>query len=88
MRVYRIQSTNPLIAVLVLLLVLAVLATVFVFGAVVLGGAAVLGAGAMAVRRMVRGRRPLPPPAPESLPLDPSREVFPDAPGSRRLPSP
>lgn len=73
MKVVRLQTRNPLVALAVLLIVVAVVLLVLGLGVALLAGGAVIGGAALLGRRVLRLRRPPPPPLSR---LDPSREIF------------
>ena len=82
-RVVRLNTRNPIVALAVVLLVVAVLLLVLGAGAALLAGGAVIGGATLLARRVLRlGKRP----PPRIAPLDPSREVFPGQSSDRTLP--
>ncbi len=87
-RVFRLQSANPVVAAILTILLLLLVVAVLVAGATLIAGVAVvgglLGGATLLVRRALGlGRRGAPPPLPT---LDPANEVFPT--GARIEPLP
>ncbi len=85
MQVYTFSTKNRVVATLAALVVLGAGAALLLLGLALLAGVAiaggVLGAGVLAVRAL-RGERKAPLRAPSAASgLDPSLEVFPEAPG-------
>ena len=58
MRVFRLQSRNPVVGVALLVVLIAIVLAVLAVGLTVLAGAAVLGAVGLLARRALRLRRP------------------------------